>query len=219
MNLAYLRRYILLIAGRLLKWTTISGLSSKWGYLRVTMPQPVDDAEGVTSNTQPCRNMNAFGFRSAPASGSECIVGAPRGGATNAVVVASDHLGYGPTDLAEGDSVQFSKAHHEGKTCMVRVDASGKITIHSKGNGVVVIDENGKITIDAVAGQDVVVNGGTLQVARKTDPVAAAAAMTTWMAAVNTAITNLIALNPAVAPGAGPGTIGNINDGAARFKA
>jgi hypothetical protein len=126
-------------------------------------------AEGECLAAEQSRPHPAQPARSAPVTGSECIVTAPRAGAVNATVVASDHLGYGPTDLAEGDSVVYSKAHHEGVTCIVRVNANGKITINSKNNGVIVLDENGKITIDAAAGQDVVVNGGTLKVARVTD--------------------------------------------------
>lgn len=141
-NMMELRRYILLISGRILKWSTVDSLSDKWGYLRATLP-PVDTAEGEQRNTQPARNMNAFGFRSAPVAGSECIVGAPRAGSTNATVIASDHLGYGPVDLHEGDAVAYSDvvtgagtrvrlygAHYEaGGT------APGTIEIHAQHRG------------------------------------------------------------------------------------
>jgi len=130
MNLHDLRDYILLIAGRMVKWSTVSSLTSNFGGLNATMP-PVDPALGDKSTTQTCRNMIGFGFRSAPVTGSECIVTAPRAGAVNATVVASDHLGYGPTDLAEGDSVQYSKAHHEGVVAIVRVYADGNIRIQT----------------------------------------------------------------------------------------
>lgn len=167
MNLSELRQYILLIAGRLAKWSTVDSLTSEFGGLFATMPAATDSSG--QSTTQPARNMVGFGFRSAPVAGSECIVAAPRGGAVNAAVVATDHLGYGPTDLAEGDAVVYSKAHHGDDLCAVRVEAAGKITIRSKGGAIVVLDENGKITIDARAGQDVVVNGGTKRVARVDD--------------------------------------------------
>lgn len=170
MNLSELRSYILLIAGRMVKWSTVSGLTQNFGGLNATMP-PADPSLGEKSTTQTCRNMIGFGFRSAPVAGSECIVTAPRGGAVNAAVVASDHLGYGPTDLADGDAVVYSKAHHEGEDCYIKAAANGRITIRSKGGAVVVLDENGQITIDANNSQDVIVNGGSLKVARDTDPV------------------------------------------------
>lgn len=223
MNLSELRQYILLIAGRLVKWSTVSSLTQNFGGVNATMP-PADPSLGEQSTTQTCRNMIGFGFRSAPVTGSECIVTAPRGGAVNATVVASDHLGYGPTDLAEGDAVVYSKAHHEGEDCYIKAAANGKITIRSKGGAVIVLDENGQITIDANNAEDVIVNGGSLKVARDTDPVN----MGTWDVTTAvvlgvTVVTAVTCVQPsgAVTPltPAGVPLTGKISDGADHFKA
>ena len=152
MNRAWLRQMVLLWAGRLVKWTTLSGLGSRECDGTVTMP-PYDPAESEESSTQPVRIYQHFGYRCAPVSGSEVVVVAPRADPCNAVVVASDSRGHGPTGLSEGDAAMYSSAHKEGQVCVIRLYATGKITI------------------DAKEGQDVVVNGGTLKVARDTDPV------------------------------------------------
>lgn len=142
MNTAGLRRYVLLIAGRMLKWTTVDGLGSRFGWIHATLP-PADTTEGEQNLWQSVRNMVGFGFRSAPVAGSEVVVSAPRGGAVNAVAVASDHLGYGPTDLAEGDTVVYSKAHAQGVVCVVRVYADGNIRVQTSKDNCHVIAKPG----------------------------------------------------------------------------
>lgn len=133
-------------AGRIVKYATLSGLSSKFGWGSVDCPA-IDPEQGDRPSQQRVRIMQMFGFRSAPkVTGAECIVVAPRGGATNAVAVAVDNLGVGPTDLKEGESAMYS---------------SGGSTIRQS--------DAGKITIDSSGAQDVQVNGGTLSVARRTD--------------------------------------------------
>lgn len=49
---------------------------------------------------------------------------------------------------------------------------------------VIRIRANGDIEITATGAQSIILNGGTLEVARRTDPVAAAPGMSTWMAQV-----------------------------------
>lgn len=115
------------------------------------------------------RRMWPFGLRSIIPAGVEAVTVSPMGSQTQKVIVGAESNAFGPTDLAEGDTVLYSSAHKEGAVCVIKAAASGKITINSKGNAIIVLDENGKITIDSVAGQDVVVNGGTLKVARVTD--------------------------------------------------
>ena len=56
--------------------------------------------------------------------------------------------------------------------------------------------ESGTVTLLEIDATMVRVNGGTLRVARATDAVTAHANMTTWMGAVNTAITNLGGVAP-----------------------
>lgn len=196
MNRAQLKMYVIGIAGRMLKWSTIRGQESRYGYLRASLP-PADPVLGEEEHDQPVRLMQHFGFRSQPPNGSECVVAAMRGSAQNAVVIASENLGLGPTDLASGETVIFSKA--DGTT--------------------IKLDANGKITIDAAAGQDVVVNGGSLKVARDTEKVKPTATM-------QTLLTKVIALLNAAVPGSiTPAEaaalalqIGNVDGGADHFK-
>lgn len=162
-----------------------------------------DDGEpGEPRSQWRARRIWPFGIRSRPPAGTWAVFIKPRGGAGKAVMIGAESSAYGPDDLDVGE-----------------------VGIYCKATGTLIkLDANGKITIDAASGQDVVVNGGTLEVARKTDPVritaAPGGALATWMAQVETAIN-------AIAPGsitplsatfaAAPGM--TINDGADHFKA
>lgn len=139
---------------------------TKDDYLRTHPAQPPAKVGRIHA-----RRMWPFGLRSIIPAGVEAVTVSPMGSQTQKVIVGAESNAFGPTDLAEGDTVLYSSAHKEGAVCVVKAAASGKITINSKGNAIIVLDENGKITITAAAGQDVVVNGGTLNVARKTDAV------------------------------------------------
>lgn len=90
----------------------------------------------------------------------------------------------------------------------------GQVEVLGKSGSKIVLDPNGKITITAAAGQDIVLNGGTLQVARRTDPVLSTADFQTWATAVKAQI---IAAGGGDV-GAAPTTIGTINNGATNVK-
>lgn len=107
-----------------------------------------------------------------------------------------------PTDLAEGESRFYAVGKN---TVRIRALAGGGIHVESDG---------GPINVTASTGQDVVVNGGTLKVARETDSVNPSAAITTWMGNVVAALGTL-GQTVAAYPGTAVGTIGG---GAARFK-
>lgn len=84
------------------------------------------------------------------------------------------------------------------------------------------VDAAGKVTIDSKAGQDLVFNGGTLRVARVTDPVTPTTPMGLWMNAVNAAILAIKNGDPVTVPPATPSPIGLIDaatGGAQRTKA
>ncbi len=86
----------------------------------------------------------------------------------------------------------------------------------SNATAVIRIRATGKIEITAKSAQDIVLNGGTLSVARETDPVTISAALATWITNVTTAINTL---SPgAVTPLSGT-TIGSILSGASTVKA
>lgn len=164
-------------AGRMVKYATLSRLSDRFGFGYVDSP-PIDPEAGEERTQQRVRFLQWFGFRSRPkVSGGEAIVVAPRGGATNAVAVAADNLGVGPTDLLEGESVMYG---------------SGGSTLKH--------DQPGKVSINAGGTSDVVVNGGTLKVARVTDQVGSG--VITSQVATPSAGTNIVSLAYTDADGA-----------------
>lgn len=195
------RYQVLQIAGRIVKYAQLSRLASGFGYGYVS-GATADGSLGQQESQQPVRFMQWFGFRSRPVvKQGEAIIVAPRGGTSNAVAVAADNLAHGPTDLQEGESVMYSSG---GST--IRQDTAGKVTINAK------------------TPSDVVVNGGTLKVARVTDlcEIVAGSPLATWMNQVEGFINGVI-----------PGTISPLSTaflhapgirilatgGAARFKA
>jgi len=82
-------------------------------------------------------------------------------------------------------------------------------------DAVVYVRASGAIEITAKTGTDVVLNGGTLKVARATDPVAAGATpatgMASWIALVSAALN---AIAPGTIPPGTPSDFGTIDTGA-----
>lgn len=137
------RWQVLQWVARMVKYATLAGLSDRFGFGYVT-PPPVDAEDSEQNTQQRVRFMQWFGFRSVVVvQGAEAIVVAPRGGATNAVALAADNLGFGPTDLKEGEVAVYDQA---GSVIRLSRDGSLKITSHSgaaieldaNGNGVIV---------------------------------------------------------------------------------
>ena len=161
----------------------------------------------------PARRMGPFGLRWVHPKDCEGLA-INVGGRLQLVLIAAESESYGPTDLEGGEVALYDQA---GSTIVL--DKDGAITITSKSGAVVAMNAAGKITIDAKAGQDVQVNGGTLKVARETDPVDPHGSMSAWIAAVQTICAALAATAGAPAPVA-PTNFGNIrlNAGATRFK-
>jgi hypothetical protein len=85
--------------------------------------------------------------------------------------------------------------------------------------GEVEVTKDGKITVDAAQNQDVVVNSGTLKVARDTDPVRPSSEMQAFLTATITLLNGLApgTITPAQAV-ALQISIGKISGGAAHFK-
>lgn len=132
------------------------------------------------------RRVSPWGISGRPVPGVLGAVVKALGGYLGGMIVGIATDQYGPQDLKPGE------------TC-----------IWNKVNGTrIVLDENGKMTIDAAPGQDVVVNGGTLRVARKTDPVKVTIPSNTVIVAVAGGTLNA---SPIVLDG-------TIQDGAERFK-
>lgn len=195
MNRTALRQFVLGLAGRVIKWTTVDRLSSRKGWLYATPIATLPEL-GEQTTGQLVRLIQQFGFRSQPIVGSEIIVGAPRACGTNAVALGTDNLGCGPSDLADGECAIYSSADKMNggvqELCRIRLRATGKLEI------------------DAKAGLDVVVNQGTKTVVVNGDSVSQGGALKTWMDAVTAATS--------VPPFAGT-TIGSVNGTGTRFKA
>lgn len=141
---------ILQVAGRLLKYAQLAALSDKFGYGYVS-PPPEDPEQGDEPTQQRVRFLQWFGFRSRPVvNGGEAIVAAPRGGTTNAVALAADHLGYGPTDLKEGESAVYDKSGS-----VIHLFEDGSLSVTAKGGAVVTLDKDGNATVVPKSGAQV----------------------------------------------------------------
>jgi phage gp45-like len=94
----------------------------------------------------------------------------------------------------------------------------GDTMLYAAGDGTVkiLLRASGRIEITAKAGSDIVHNGGSLEVARRTDPVAPTALMTTWMTQVSGYINGLV---PGTVTPPTPLSFGAISAGAANVKA
>lgn len=133
------------------------------------------------------RRMWPYGLRSRPPAGVDAVAVGDR--PETMVMVGAESPLYGPSDLAEGEVAIYATE--------ADITAAG----------------SGKVRVDSASAKDVVVNGGTKEVARKDDLVAANTTMAAWIAAVTTALANLGQTVTA------PTDFGKISQGAARFKA
>ena len=175
-NRSELRNYILLILSRMAKWTTLAR-NGRAGYVDVTGPAR-NSAHGDKDVAGAARRYQHFGFRSRAPRNSEVILLSLRAGSANQVVIAEESFNHGPKveDLKDGEVAVYDAAGS-----VLRMFEDGSASFTAKGGGSLTMDKNGavavktpagqKLTIDAGAGADVVVNGGTKEVARKGDTV------------------------------------------------
>lgn len=89
------------------------------------------------------RRMWPFGLRSIIPAGVEAVTVSPMGSQTQKVIVGAESNAFGPTDLAEGDTVVYSKAHAQGVVCVVRVYADGNIRVQTSKDNCHVIAKPG----------------------------------------------------------------------------
>ena len=185
----------------------------QYGTITRSSANGADAVSGRVSGVQhEARRFWPWGLRSVPPVGSETITLGVDGSSANKVEIAAESTSrtaqgleytYGPKDLQEGEAALYCKVNGT----LIRLSADGLLALA------------------AAAPKDVVVNGGTQPVARKSDPVqitskAAGGALALWMFQVETAINSLIpgsvtALSDTFV--ASPGVV--IKDGAPRFKA
>lgn len=163
-----------------------------------------DSVDGRSEAGEPAaqvsvRRLWPFGLRSRPPAGVDAVVVHANGGSSNGVMVGAESSKYGPTDLEVGEACVYSSANPE----------------------VLRARETGKTELSSAQSQDVVVNGGTLKVARATDQVEALAALATWAGQVELAITNLGGVPPSPTFSTFANAIARIASGAgaSHFKA
>lgn len=187
MDWGQLRQHLTDWASRIVRFSRIAQASSD-GRCSVegrTIPG------GPESPSIQARLMFPFGVRSVPPSGVDAAVVHAAGGAARGIVVGCDATRYGPSDLAEGETALYSQ--HNAKALLA--DAAGNTKITSA-------------TVDGVPG-DAIVNGGSLEVARRTDPTASGTfAMTVATVVGPPPVTTIVLLY--TAPGGAPQTVGTL---------
>lgn len=185
-----LKELLLRRLAQLFLFTQVASVNSTGATAVESSDQGVDP--GAPSNEKksqrPVTSIFPFGFISVPERKLRAL--ALRLGTSNVLLIGiAATQKHGPQDLAEGESA-----------------------IYNITSALIRLWKTGKVTVDADTGQDFVVNGGTLQVARKTDKTVADATMTTWIGKVTTVAA---AIDSSIVA---PTDFGVINGGAAHFK-
>lgn len=106
-------------------------------------------SEDDKDNQRPYLRTTPWGLAGRPVVGVQIALGRAFGGSFGGVQIGIYTKDYGPQDLEEGETALYCKA-------------SGTR---------VWLDKDGNIHVDAASAKDVIINGGSLNVARKTDPV------------------------------------------------
>jgi len=193
------------IAGRirpLVRWTRLVRTNAS-GADEV---EPQQRADWEPQGQDPARRWQHYGFRSSPPAGAEVLTVAVGGSSSQRAIIASELPGAGPQSQPPGDAEIYVADGYE---------------LWIRANGATVkISKTGAVTVDAAAGQDVVVNGGTLRVARDTDPVKPTADMSSFLAAVATAVNTVTpgAITPVLLAKV-QAQLGLVDGGAAHLKA
>lgn len=165
----------------------------------VHLAESFENPEGGDPREDEAEAIEAAGFAVVPLPGQPCWV-FNLGPKTAVIPTASE--AYRPADLDHGDAAMYSLAREQAR---VTVRADGTVEIGSFQNA------------PPPKRKPVVVNGGTLKVARQTDKVAASPELAAWIAAVNTALTALSTGKPATPPTTAPTEIGTISGPCAEF--
>lgn len=169
-------------------------------FVAIARTSSAGDEDEVKTNDQSnestqVRRIEPWGLRWRPPSGVMGAILRAAGGASNGMLLGVSTKRYGPSGLEQGEVELYC----------VTTGTSIKL------------DKDGKITITSATGQDVVVNGGTLEVARDTDPVNAGA-LTGTAGPYPVNFTHVDAKTGATTAGTTVNLTGKITDGASRFK-
>lgn len=178
-------------------------IANLFGWTTTTNSSAMGDADQVgledgVDGQRPARRVEPWGHRGRPPSKVRSLT--LRLGSSNVFFLGvATNTGYGPDDLEDGETALYC----------------------SKEDTEIRLKQAGGIDVDAASGQDVTVNGGSLKVARRTDPVRVGTlAGTNGGGAVTFTFTPLDADGVPGTPvvGATVTIAGVIQDGAARFK-
>lgn len=110
----------------------------------------------------------------------------------------------------EAQETRLYGAGADNATANVRIRATGAVEVNAKANANVAVNVDGS--------GDVVLDGGSLKVARVTDAVTINATLATWITQVTTAVNGLAPGSVTAVPGATVGTIAT-SGGATHVKA
>ena len=133
---------ILQIAGRMIRWSRLSGLADRFGYGSAEGPE-IDESLGERADAQPVRIAFPPGYRCVQDfATSEAVLLAPRGNVSGLLAVPYDNCAYGPTDLEKDEPVICDKAGS-----VVRYYADGSIKITGKSGAYVNIDKDGNVDV------------------------------------------------------------------------
>lgn len=134
-----------------------------------------------------------------------------------------------PVPRAETEALVIELANGERLALLIDkkrdgavVPEAGETQVHglSQPAAVIRVRASGKIEVTPLAGQDVVLAGGSLEVARRTDPVTASAGLLTTLGQIVTLLNTpgpVVGAAGAVTPFSG--TVGTITGGAPNVKA
>lgn len=186
-------------------WSTSDGFSSS------------NNDSGETAQPR-ARRMEPTGFACVPVKGEVSKV---LGIGANLLHFAVASTRYRPKGLKQTEWAIYN-LRAAGEQLVIKGNKDSEVTISVGPFLHLKIDKDGKFTVDSQAGHDLVFNGGTLRVARVTDPVTPTTDMGVWIGAVDAAILALKTGAPVTVPTAPANAIGLIDaatGGAERTKA
>lgn len=121
--------------------------------------------EGESAGNMPLLRIEPFGYFGVPMPNEPCCTLVRYG--DNGFTIALGSARYKPQHTKRGEAGLYCS--EPGTSVWLKNDKS--LEIQSASGAKLVLDKNGSLKMDAVAGKNVVINGGTLPVARITDQV------------------------------------------------
>ncbi len=148
-----LREYAIQACANLIEYSTISKTSADGA--TEAMRASDDDPEVERA----VRRIEPWGVRCRPPSGIRGAIIKALGGASSGLLVGVSTTRYGPSDLEEGEVALYSI----GSGAVIKINKDGAVTVTASSGQTV--------AVDAGAGANVVINGGSVDVALIGDTV------------------------------------------------